>query len=126
MPTWLTVAEARRRFGLSRTTLYRLLSSGTVRRVKRTGDPKIYLSADDLEEATLLRPTGDGWLKDLLRLTQHRARAEEAFLRHLRDTRKRDKPWLKRHEQLRQRLKSSTDLVTDYFKDSEKEWGPRQ
>ncbi len=57
MSDWLSVYDATRRFGLSRATLYRLISEGRVTRAKRAGDIRAYVSADDLKEATTLRPT---------------------------------------------------------------------
>ncbi|MGH2820503.1 MAG: helix-turn-helix transcriptional regulator [Actinomycetota bacterium] len=53
---WLTAAEATKRYGLSRTTLYRLIWQGKVARATRAGDRRIYVSADDLKHATALRP----------------------------------------------------------------------
>lgn len=52
---WIPVDEAARRYGLSRATLYRLISEGRVTRGKRAGDSRAYLSSADLKEATTIR-----------------------------------------------------------------------
>lgn len=57
MTAWLTVEEALRRFGMSRATLYRLISVGKVARAKRAGDVRAYVSLDDLKRVTALQPT---------------------------------------------------------------------
>lgn len=57
MSDWIPVSEATRKFGLSRATLYRLVAEGRVKRAKRAGDIRAYLSWADLKEATTLRPT---------------------------------------------------------------------
>lgn len=57
MSDWIPVSEATRKFGLSRATLYRLIAEGRVKRAKRAGDVRAYLSSADLKEATTLRPT---------------------------------------------------------------------
>lgn len=57
MSDWVPVSEATRRYGLSRATVYRLIAEGRVKRAKRAGDVRAYVSAADLKEATTLRPT---------------------------------------------------------------------
>ncbi len=57
MSDWLTIAEALRRSGLSRATLYRLIADGKLRRAKRAGDIRAYVSARDLKRVTTLRET---------------------------------------------------------------------
>lgn len=61
---WIDVPEATRRFGLSRATLYRLIAEGRVRRAKRAGDVRAYVSSSDLKEATTLRPVNE-WTRSL-------------------------------------------------------------
>ncbi len=56
MSDWIPVSEATHRFGLSRATLYRLIAEGRVKRAKRAGDVRAYVSSADLKEATTLRP----------------------------------------------------------------------
>lgn len=55
MSDWIPVKEATTRYRLSRATLYRLISEGRVRRGKRAGDVRAYLSANDLKAATTIR-----------------------------------------------------------------------
>lgn len=57
MSDWISVDDAKRRFRLSRATLYRLIAEGRVTRAKRAGDIRAYLSSADLKKATTLRPT---------------------------------------------------------------------
>ena len=54
---WIRVEEALRRSGVSRATLYRLISSGQVTRAKRAGDARAYVKTSDLDRALKLRPT---------------------------------------------------------------------
>ena len=56
MSDWIPVSEATRRFGLSRATVYRLIAEGRVKRAKRAGDIRAYVSSVDLKEATTLKP----------------------------------------------------------------------
>jgi len=60
MGDWIDVREAMRRSGLSRATLYRLIAAGKVRRAKRSGDLKAYVSASDLKDATSFRVVEPG------------------------------------------------------------------
>jgi predicted DNA-binding transcriptional regulator AlpA len=55
MSDWIPVNEATRKFGLSRATLYRLIAEGRVKRAKRAGDIRAYVSSGDLREATTLK-----------------------------------------------------------------------
>lgn len=52
MSDWIPVSEATHRYGLSRATLYRLIAEGRVKRAKRAGDARAYVSSADLKEAT--------------------------------------------------------------------------
>lgn len=54
MSDWIAVSEATRRYGLSRATLYRLIAEGRVKRAKRAGDVRAYVSSADLRAATTL------------------------------------------------------------------------
>ena len=55
MSDWLPIQDATRRYGLSRATVYRLISEGRVTRGKRAGDSRAYVSSADLKEATTIR-----------------------------------------------------------------------
>jgi len=52
MSDWIPVRDATRRYGVSRATLYRLISEGRVKRGKRAGDVRAYVSSMDLRDAT--------------------------------------------------------------------------
>ena len=55
MSDWIPVQDATERYGMSRATLYRLISEGRVRRGKRAGDVRSYVSSTDLKKATTIR-----------------------------------------------------------------------
>lgn len=55
MSDWIPVAEATKKYSLSRATLYRLIAEGRVRRAKRAGDARAYVSVNDVKEATALK-----------------------------------------------------------------------
>lgn len=55
MSDWISVGEATRKYAMSRATLYRLISDGRVKRAKRAGDQRAFVSAADLEAATTFR-----------------------------------------------------------------------
>ena len=57
MSDWLPVDEAKKKFGLSRATIYRLIAEGRVQRAKRAGDVRAYVNATDLRDATTLKVT---------------------------------------------------------------------
>ncbi|MHB8631888.1 MAG: helix-turn-helix domain-containing protein [Candidatus Limnocylindria bacterium] len=52
---WVTIREARERFGISRATIYRLIDSGQVARARRAGDIEAYVKVRDLQRATTLQ-----------------------------------------------------------------------
>jgi len=58
MSDWIPVQDATARYGVSRATLYRLISEGRVRRGRRAGDARSYVSSLDLKNATTIRAVG--------------------------------------------------------------------
>lgn len=52
---WVPLEEATRRYGVSRATLYRLIAEGSVRRGKRAGDKRAFVSSADVKEVTTIR-----------------------------------------------------------------------
>jgi len=58
MSDWIPVQDATVRYGVSRATLYRLISEGRVRRGRRAGDARSYVSSMDLKNATTIRAVG--------------------------------------------------------------------
>jgi len=58
MSDWVPLEDASRRYGISRATLYRLIAEGRVKRGKRVGDRRSYVSSADVKGLTSIRAVG--------------------------------------------------------------------